>query len=78
LSEAIHDAGAQLLFSHTFGGPIERAATGAFALVFGDGSPGLAPHAGLDVWPAATALCFEGSTLLPCTAPGLGVRWEQS
>lgn len=76
LSETIHDTGAELLFSHTFGGPIERAATGAFALVFDDGAPGLAPHAGLDVWPAATLPAFEGSALRRCSAPGLGVRWE--
>lgn len=76
LSETIHRAGARVLFSHTFGGPLERAATGALALALGDGAPGLAPHGGLDVWPAAILNAFDGALLRPSTTPGLGVRWE--
>ncbi len=76
LSESIHDAGGRVLFSHAFGGPIERAACGALALALGDGAPGLAPHAGLELWPAAVADAFDGPTLRPSAAPGLGLRWD--
>lgn len=76
LAGSVRGAGGRVLFSHTFGGPIERAAVGALALAFGQGAQGLAPHAGLKVWPAATDLAFDGATLRPNTQPGLGLRWE--
>ncbi len=76
LARAVHGVGGRVLFSHTFGGPIERAAVGALALAFGDGAPGLAAHAGLDVWPPARGGAFDGAILSPTSDVGLGVRWE--
>jgi len=76
LARAVHDAGGRVSFSHTFGGPIERAAVGAMALAFGDGAPGLAPHAGLHVWPAATVAAFAEATLTASGRSGLGLTWE--
>ena len=76
LARAVRDAGGRVLFSHTFGGPIERAAVGAMALAFGDGAPGLAPHAGLRLWPAASDAAFTQATLKTNVRPGLGLAWE--
>jgi len=75
MAQRVQGAGGRVLLSHTFGGPIERAAVGAMALAFGDGPPGLAPHAGLEVWPAAHTEAFAGPTLCPSDAPGLGLEW---
>ena len=72
--------GGSCVFGHAFGGPIERAAVGAMALAWsGRDAPaaGLAAHAGLTVWPAATTEAFEGVTVRANRSPGLGLSWSR-
>lgn len=78
LADAVREAGGRVLFSHTFGGPIERAAVAALALALGDGAPGLAPHAGLSVWPAASSDAFDDPCVRASAEPGLGLRWSEA
>ncbi len=68
--------GLRVVVSHLFDGPIALGATAALALATmraGDGAAGLAPHPGLSAWQAVELPAFARATLLPWTAPGLGL-----
>ncbi|MAQ14082.1 MAG: hypothetical protein CMN30_04705 [Sandaracinus sp.] len=70
--------GGGCVFSHVFGGPLERAAAGALALAHGMDAPmGLGAHAGLALWPPATLAGFTADSVFRHGEPGLGVRWER-
>jgi o-succinylbenzoate synthase len=67
--------GMAVVVSHLLDGPVAWAASSALALALGGGGPahGLAPHAGLSVWPATRPLAVDGSELTTVAAPGLGL-----
>jgi len=68
--------GLRVVVSHLFDGPIALSATAALALAAmhaGDGAAGLARHAGLSAWQAVELPAFAPATLLPWSAPGLGL-----
>ena len=88
LRRKLERGGARCVFSHLFGGPLERSHVGALALEEpsqplgrGELAVGLAPHAGLSVWPAAEDPWFSGTSLRhPSlqTQPEACFRWVEA
>jgi o-succinylbenzoate synthase len=65
--------GLGVVVSHSFDGPVALTAAGALALTLPTThAQGLAPHAGLGVWPAV-GLPIAGAALQTWTRPGLGI-----
>lgn len=70
-------AGADSLVSHTFDGPIARAATAELALVLQCRlAAGLGSHPALDPWPPNEVAAIAGRRIVPHDAPGLGLTFE--
>lgn len=67
--------GMAVVVTHLLDGPVAWAASSALALALGsDGlAHGLAPHAGLSVWPAIRPLAVDGPNLVTVPTPGLGL-----
>lgn len=78
VAERAADCGARSLVSHTFDGPIARAATAELALVLqSEFAAGLGTHPGLDLWPPRQTAAIRGRTIVPHDSPGLGLRFEE-
>jgi o-succinylbenzoate synthase len=70
--------GAQPLVSHTFDGPIARAATAELALTLQtELAAGLGPHPALGLWPPHRIAAIRGRQIVPHDAPGLGFELEE-
>jgi o-succinylbenzoate synthase len=78
LADRAQSAGAKVVLSHLWDGPVGLASTTALALALAPNSlaAGLAPHAALAAWPAHTIDAVDGAQLRVTSSPGLGVRWE--
>ncbi len=69
--------GVPSLVTHTFDGPIARAACAELALVLGTPlAAGLGVHPALALWPAHQVAAISGRQIGPHGAPGLGLRFE--
>jgi o-succinylbenzoate synthase len=78
LADSAKHAGAKVVVSHLWDGPIGLASSAVLALALAPQSlaAGLAPHAALPAWPRHTLDAFDGTKLRMSTTPGLGVRWD--
>jgi L-alanine-DL-glutamate epimerase-like enolase superfamily enzyme len=73
---AAHDA--QYVVSHTFDGPIARAATAELALTLQtELAAGLGPHPALELWPSHRTAAIRHRQIVPHDAPGLGLELEE-
>ena len=70
--------GADVTVSHTFDGPIARAAAAELALALRCGlAAGLGPHPALELWPPCTTASIDGRRIVPHDEPGLGLTFEE-
>jgi L-alanine-DL-glutamate epimerase-like enolase superfamily enzyme len=70
--------GAQYLVSHTFDGPIARAATAELALALQtDLAAGLGSHPALALWPPHRIAAIHERQITPHDAPGLGLHFDE-
>jgi o-succinylbenzoate synthase len=77
-AEQAASCGADYLVSHTFDGPIARAATAELALALQtDLAAGLGWHPGLDLFAPHEIAALQGRTIAPHYVPGLGLRFEE-
>ena len=75
--ERAAECGADYLVSHTFDGPIARAATAELALVLQCSlAAGLGPHPGLDLWPPHRIAAIRAREIEPHDSPGLGLHFQ--
>ena len=76
-AERAADRGAGYLVSHTFDGPIARAATAELALALQTKlAAGLGAHPGLALWPPHRVAAIREREVVPHDAPGLGIHFE--
>jgi o-succinylbenzoate synthase len=79
LGRQAHAQGRDVVVSHLFDGPIALHAAAALALALAavhhrpTPAQGLAPHAGLDAWPAVSTGLLRDAQLQPSAEPGLGL-----
>ena len=72
-------AGADFSVSHTFDGPIARAATAELALALQCRlGAGLGQHPALELWPPHEIAAINGRHIAPHSAPGLGLTFEDA
>jgi L-alanine-DL-glutamate epimerase-like enolase superfamily enzyme len=77
-AERAADCGADYLVSHTFDGPIARAAAAELALALQTPlAAGLGAHPALELWPPHEIAALQGREIAPHDAPGLGLRFEE-
>ncbi|TFH30327.1 MAG: hypothetical protein E4H00_05350 [Myxococcales bacterium] len=70
--------GAEYLVSHTFDGPIARAATAELALALQtELAAGLGLHPALALWPPHHIAAIHGDRIEPHDAPGLGLHFDE-
>jgi L-alanine-DL-glutamate epimerase-like enolase superfamily enzyme len=70
--------GARYLVSHTFDGPIARAMTAELALALQtELAAGLGEHPALALWPPYRIAAIRARQIVPHTAPGLGLQFEE-
>lgn len=70
--------GAQYLVSHTFDGPIARAATAELALALQtELAAGLGEHPALGLWPPHRIAAIADRQIIPHGAPGLGLQFQE-
>lgn len=70
--------GARYLVSHTFDGPIARAATAELALALQtELAAGLGVHPALSLWPPHHIAAIRNREIVPHDAPGLGLQFEE-
>lgn len=70
--------GAEYLVSHTFDGPIARAATAELALALQtELAAGLGVHPALALWPPHHIAAIHGDRIEPHDAPGLGLHFDE-
>ncbi len=70
--------GARYLVSHTFDGPIARAATAELALALQtELAAGLGEHPALGLWPPHRIAAIRDRLIVPHDAPGLGLEFEE-
>jgi L-alanine-DL-glutamate epimerase-like enolase superfamily enzyme len=75
VAERAVERGVPALVSHTFDGPIARAATAELALALQTRlAAGLGFHAALALWPAYQTSAIQGRQIVPHRSPGLGLR----
>ena len=73
---AVH--GADCLVSHTFDGPIGRAATAELALALQTPlAAGLGLHPALVLWPPHSIAAIRDGEIVPHDVPGIGLRFEE-
>ena len=78
IAEKASEHGARYLVSHTFDGPIARAATAELALALQtELAAGLGDHPALGLWPPHQIAAIRGRQLVPHGAPGLGLQFEE-
>lgn len=74
LAAEARSLGALPVVSHLLGGPVALAAAAELALALPPGpAAGLAPHAGLSMWPALELPAYGRAEILPHDRPGLGL-----
>jgi len=74
LAAEARSLGAQPVVSHLLGGPVALAAAAELALALPPGpAAGLAPHAGLSMWPALELPAYGRAEILSHDRPGLGL-----
>lgn len=74
LAREARAAGADVIVSHLFDGPIAHAAAAELALSLGPGrAVGLGRHAGFAVWPERPSPSVRSTSLVPHGRPGLGL-----
>ena len=79
LATIARQSGAHPVLSHTFDGPIARAATAELALALGtELAAGLGSHPALDVWPAHRIAAIDGREIRRHGVPGLGLEFKGS
>jgi hypothetical protein len=77
-AERAAECGADYFVSHTFDGPIARAATAELALGLQTKlAAGIGPHPGLELWPPHRTAALQGRAIMPHDAPGLGLHFEE-
>lgn len=77
-AERAAECGADYLVSHTFDGPIARAATAELALgLQTKAAAGLGSHPGLELWPPRRIAAVRGRAIRPHSEPGLGLHFEE-
>lgn len=70
--------GAQYVVSHTFDGPIARAACAELALTLQtELAAGLGSHPALELWPPHRIAAIRGREIVPHDAPGLGLDMDE-
>lgn len=70
--------GAQYLVSHTFDGPVARAACAELALTLQtELAAGLGPHPALELWPPHRIAAIRDRQIVPHDSPGLGLELEE-
>ncbi|NNE19524.1 MAG: hypothetical protein HKN10_13700 [Myxococcales bacterium] len=70
--------GARYLVSHTFDGPIARAATAELALALQtELAAGLGEHPALGLWPPHRIAAIRDRQIVPHEAPGLGLQFAE-
>jgi L-alanine-DL-glutamate epimerase-like enolase superfamily enzyme len=78
IAERAAARGAEYLVSHTFDGPIARAATAELALALQTRfAAGLGWHPGLELWTPNRAAAIRGRSIMPHAEPGLGLHFEE-
>jgi L-alanine-DL-glutamate epimerase-like enolase superfamily enzyme len=78
IAEKAAEHGARYLVSHTFDGPIARAATAELALALQtELAAGLGEHPALGLWPPHRIAAIRNRQIVPHEAPGLGLRFEE-
>ena len=78
LAKIAREHGAQPVMSHTFDGPIARAATAELALALQtELAAGLSSHPALDLWPPHRIAAIRGRELRPHAVAGLGLEFEE-
>lgn len=78
IAEKAAEHGARYLVSHTFDGPIARAATAELALALQtELAAGLGEHPALGLWPPHRIAAIRGRQVVPHGAPGLGLQFEE-
>jgi len=78
IAEKAAEHGALYLVSHTFDGPIARAATAELALALQtELAAGLGEHPALGLWPPHRIAAIRGRQVVPHGAPGLGLQFEE-
>ena len=76
-AERAAECGADYLVSHTFDGPIARAATAELGLALETRlAAGLGWHPGLELWSPHETAAIRGRTISPHDQPGLGLHFE--
>lgn len=71
--------GVRSLVSHTFDGPVARAATAELALALQtELAAGLGGHAALELWPPHRTAAIRGRQIVPHGEPGLGLHFEEN
>lgn len=79
IAERAAEHGARAVVSHTFDGPIARAAAAELALALQtDLAAGLGAHPALALWPPCEIAAIAGRTVVPHGAPGLGLRFGEA
>ena len=74
LARLAEESGVDTVVTHLFDGPIALAASAELALSIGETRPaGLAPHAGLSVWPRVKIPQLRPNRIVPFDGAGLGV-----
>jgi L-alanine-DL-glutamate epimerase-like enolase superfamily enzyme len=77
-AELAGEQGVPALVSHTFDGPISRAAAAELALALGnDLAAGLGRHPALDLWPSHRIAAISGRRIVPHDVPGLGLELDE-
>lgn len=70
--------GASYLVSHTFDGPIARAATAELALALQtELAAGIGAHPALELWPPHRLAAIREREIIPHDAPGLGLEFDE-
>jgi len=78
VAERAAELGVDAVVSHTFDGPIARAATAELALVLQTGlAAGLGEHPALRLWTPARTAAIRGREIVPHDSPGLGLTFEE-
>lgn len=78
VAERAADHGALAVVSHTFDGPVSRAATAELALALQtELAAGLGPHPALGLWPPHEISAIVGRQIVTHRVPGLGLRFHE-
>lgn len=78
VAKIARDNGAEPVLSHTFDGPIARAATAELALALQtELAAGLGVHPALDLWPPHRIAAIHAREIRPHAVPGLGLEFER-